>query len=369
LKSLLKQKVQLAFGFALLTLLLIGTASYHWISVSDESMQWVWHTHEVLSNIQDLLLSMERIDSSSREYVLTGKESDLELYYVSIQKVEEDREAIRNLTVDNAVQQRQLPAVAKLAAEYIQHAYGIIALRRIQGPAAAAAAIGSGPDEQIKDEFQAAVGKLQSEELRLRAERSATTERYSSQSKIFLIIGILFGILTVAAAGWSTVRDTSRREIAEAKFRGLLEAAPDGMVVVNQDGEIVLLNFQAEKHFGYRRDELLGQKVKRIIPEGFVERVIASGSRSAAGALEPQTGAGIELYGQRKDGSQFPIEVMLSPMESPEGMLLPPTICRNRCAWWPAIPSFYPSDTRAGWTPMPMSSLRSRWTGPAACNG
>ena len=322
MKSLLKQKVQLAFGFALLTLLLIGTASYHWISVSDESMQWVWHTHEVLSNIQDLLLSMESVDSSSREYVLTGKESALEPYYVSIQKVEEDREAIRNLTVDNAVQQRQLPAVAKLAAEYIQHADRIIALRRIQGPAAAAAAIGSGPDEQIKDEFQAAVGKLQSEEERLRAERSATTERYSSQSKIFLIIGILFGILTVAAAGWSTVRDTSRREIAEAKFRGLLEAAPDGMVVVKQDGEIVLLNFQAEKHFGYRRDELLGQKVKRIIPEGFVERVIASGSRSAAGALEPQTGAGIELYGQRKDGSQFPIEVMLSPMESPEGMLV-----------------------------------------------
>jgi PAS domain S-box-containing protein len=128
--------------------------------------------------------------------------------------------------------------------------------------------------------------------------------------------------LTVAAAGWATVRDSSKREVAEAKFRGLLEAAPDGMVVVNQGGEIVLLNAQVEKHFGYRRDELLGQKVKRIIPEGFVERVIASGNRTAAGALEPQTGTGIELYGQRKDGSQFPIEIMLSPLESPEGILV-----------------------------------------------
>jgi PAS domain S-box-containing protein len=322
LKSLLKQKVQLAFGFALLTLLLVGTASYHWIAVSEESTQWVWHTHEVLSNLQDLLLSMESVDSSSREFVLTGKESSLEPYYVSMQKVAEDREAIRNLTLDNAVQQRQLPAVAKLAAENIEHANKIIQLRRTQGMAAAAAAMGSGPSDQIEVDFQAAVDKLQSEEMRLQAQRRAKTERYSNQSETFLIIGTLFGILIVAAAGWATVRDSSKREVAEAKFRGLLEAAPDGMVVVNQDGEIVLLNAQAEKHFGYRRDELLGQKVKRIIPEGFVERVIASGSRTAAGALEQQTGTGIELYGQRKDGSQFPIEIMLSPLESPEGILV-----------------------------------------------
>jgi PAS domain S-box-containing protein len=322
LKSLLKQKVQLAFGFALLTLLLVGTASYYWISVSDESTRWVWHTHEVLSHIQDLLLSMESIDTGSREYVLTGKESSLQPYYVSIQKIEEDQEAIRSLTLDNAVQQRQLPALAKLAAESIQRTGRIIALRRNQGPEAATAALASGPDQQVKAEFQEAAGKLQSEELRLRELRSTKAQRYSSESKIFLIVGTLFGILAVAAAGWSTARDTAKREVAEQKYRGLLEAAPDGMVVVNQGGEIVLLNAQAEKHFGYRRDELLGQKVKRIIPEGFAERLIADGTRTAAEALEQQIGTGIELYGQRKDGSQFPIEMMLSPLESPEGMLV-----------------------------------------------
>src|SRR4029077_25238 len=57
----------------------------------------------------------------------------------------------------------------------------------------------------------------------------------------------------------------------EGRYRGLLEAAPDAMVVVNQGGEIVLLNVQAEKQFGYSRDELVGQKVKNIIPEGFAE--------------------------------------------------------------------------------------------------
>ena len=107
-----------------------------------------------------------------------------------------------------------------------------------------------------------------------------------------------------------------------ADTAGLLEAAPDGMVVVNQDGEIVLLNARAESQFGYRRDELLGQNVKSIIPEGFAERLIADALRTTAEALAQQIGTGIELNGRRKDGSSFPIEIMLSPLESAEGILV-----------------------------------------------
>ena len=94
------------------------------------------------------------------------------------------------------------------------------------------------------------------------------------------------------------------------------------MVVVNQVGGIVLLNVQAEKQFGYHRDELVGQKVKNIIPEGFAERLVADGLRSAEDALAQQIGTGIELNGRRKDGSEFPIEIMLSPLESTEGILV-----------------------------------------------
>jgi PAS domain S-box-containing protein len=108
----------------------------------------------------------------------------------------------------------------------------------------------------------------------------------------------------------------------EARYRGLMEAAPDGMVVVNQSGEIVLLNAQAEKQFGYHRDELLGQKIQRIIPAGFAERLIADSTRTVAEALAQQIGTGIELYGLREDGTRFPIEIMLSPLESPEGILV-----------------------------------------------
>jgi PAS domain S-box-containing protein len=132
------------------------------------------------------------------------------------------------------------------------------------------------------------------------------------------------GILVTAAIRDISVRKAAERHLAqmEGRYRGLLEAAPDAMVVVNQDGDIVLLNLQAERQFGYRRDELLGQKVINIIPRGFAERLIADETRSAADALAQQIGTGIELIGQRKDGGEFPIELMLSPLESAEGILV-----------------------------------------------
>jgi len=112
------------------------------------------------------------------------------------------------------------------------------------------------------------------------------------------------------------------RKESEAKYRGLLEAAPDAMVVVNQAGAIVLLNVQAEKQFGYLRDELLGQPVTNIIPEGFAERLVADDLRSIEDALAQVIGTGIELSARRKDGTEFPIEIMLSPLDSAEGILV-----------------------------------------------
>src|SRR6202035_647512 len=132
------------------------------------------------------------------------------------------------------------------------------------------------------------------------------------------------GILVTAAIRDISVRRKAEKHLAlmEARYRGLLEAAPDAMVVVNQRGEIILLNLQAEKQFGYRRDELLGQKVTNIIPDGFAERLLADGLRSPADALAQQIGTGIELIGRRRDGIEFPIELMLSPLESAEGILV-----------------------------------------------
>jgi PAS domain S-box-containing protein len=132
------------------------------------------------------------------------------------------------------------------------------------------------------------------------------------------------GILVTAA-----IRDISVRRAAathlihmESRYRGLLEAAPDAIVVVHADGTIVLVNMQAEKQFGYHRDALLGQRVTSIIPEGFAERLVADDLRSPKDALAQQIGTGIELMARRQDGTEFPIELMLSPLASADGILV-----------------------------------------------
>jgi PAS domain S-box-containing protein len=108
----------------------------------------------------------------------------------------------------------------------------------------------------------------------------------------------------------------------ELQYRGLLEAAPDAMVMVNAVGEIALVNRQAERQFGYGRDELIGQDVTVIIPDGLNGRLTARlGRRGDEVAGDGET-FGIELSGRRKGGGRFPIDVQLGPLHGAEGMLV-----------------------------------------------
>jgi PAS domain S-box-containing protein len=450
MKSSLDRRVWLALGSAIFILALTGALSYRWMVISDESERWVRHTDDVLECIQDLNLTMQSNESVSREFALTGNESDLASYAPGVLRAEQDVETLRTLTADNPAQQIHFPLIKSLTDKRIQYEDRIINLRRKQGIAAAGAWVASGGDRPVEDQFQATVGKMRDEELRLRAQRVQVTEHDLSRSKLIVVFVTLLGLLAaiiasrsmlvgsargrvsekalreseenqrmllegvqdyaifmldpqgkvaswsanaerikgytaeeiighnfsrfflpeaikmgrpdevlrIAAAagrheefgmfarkdgseflasvtviamrdtagslrGFSEIcRDLSEHKQSEARYRGLLEALPDGMVVVDHAGKIVLLNAQAEKQFGYRRDELLGQTVTNIIPKGFAERLIAYGTRTAGEALAQHIGRGIELNGLRKDGTEFPIEIMLSPLESAEGILV-----------------------------------------------
>lgn len=111
-------------------------------------------------------------------------------------------------------------------------------------------------------------------------------------------------------------RDVTERKRAEAPFRGLLESAPDGVVAVDPGGRIALVNRQAEAMFGYPRAEMLGRPVELLLPESL--RGIHERQRTEYRA-DPRVrpmGIGMELLARRRDGSEFPVEISLSPLES-----------------------------------------------------
>jgi PAS domain S-box-containing protein len=125
------------------------------------------------------------------------------------------------------------------------------------------------------------------------------------------------GIIVSAA-----IRDVTDRKRAEAKFRGLLEAAPDAIVGVDTTGSITLVNTQTERLFGYQRGELIGQPVEILVPSALQ----GVHPRHRGEYFEHPTtramGAGTELAGRRKDGSEFPAEISLSALETEEGIIV-----------------------------------------------
>src|SRR5271170_3973505 len=116
-KSRLNRKVQIAFGSALLTLLIVGVLSYRSMIASSESVRWVRHTHEVMESLQDLLLSMETVESSSRGFALTGNDSYLLTYHAGTLKATSAKESVAHLTIDNLGQQRRLSDLERLMNE------------------------------------------------------------------------------------------------------------------------------------------------------------------------------------------------------------------------------------------------------------
>jgi protein-histidine pros-kinase len=124
---------------------------------------------------------------------------------------------------------------------------------------------------------------------------------------------------TYAAA----IRDVTERRTAEARFRGMLDAAPDAMVAVDEEGLITLVNRQAERLFGYSRDELLGESVELLVPvparaahPGLREGYLRGGGGHRTFGVRP------ELTARRKDGTVFPAEISLSSMQTPEGVVV-----------------------------------------------
>ena len=116
------------------------------------------------------------------------------------------------------------------------------------------------------------------------------------------------------------VRDLTERKRAEEQFRLVVESSPNGMLMVDENGTILLVNRQIEQLFGYERAELIGQPVEMLVPQRMRSHHAGDREKFFAHSESRAMGKGRDLYGVRKDGQEFPLEIGLNPVRTPDGM-------------------------------------------------
>ena len=144
----------------------------------------------------------------------------------------------------------------------------------------------------------------------------------------YIVVFSLLALLLVVVSGLIAHKDRLRylneqriRE-SEVRFRGLLDAAPDAIVIVNSKGVIQLVNEQTERWFGYNRSALIGMTVEQLIPERFRSQHVVNRERYKQHPVMRPMGKGMDLYGLRRDGDEFPVEISLSPLDTGQERLV-----------------------------------------------
>lgn len=185
--------------------------------------------------------------------------------------------------------------------------------------------------EELPIQMAAATGReVRDVELRLELEDGRVCDIFGHAAPLFDSTGNVRGAVGAFV-------DITERKLAERKFEELLQMAPDAIVIVDEQGRIELVNAQTEKQFGYRREEMLGRPVEMLIPKRLRARHRTHRADFIARPSAPEAGSGLELYGRRKDGSEFPVEIRLGLLKTDQRILVSSAIRdasqRKRVEW------------------------------------
>jgi PAS domain S-box-containing protein len=280
----------------------------------------VEHIHTELLSIERLYSAAVDAETGQRGYLLTGEERYLEPYRQALSRVDQEREQLQSLFADDPAQQPRFQHMNQDMVGILDELRDTIELRKTKGFEAARGVITADRGKRLMDQMHALFIEMEQEEQDLLAKVQAKAMTHNRiMISTFVLASFLAGLGLIAVL-YRLPRDLREQQLAEARFRSIVEAAQTGMVMVDQTGTIVMVNKLVEQQFGYPREELLGRKIEMLVPERYRTQHWDQRSRFSHAPTARAMGAGMDLSGLRRDGTEFPVEIGLNPIQTPEGV-------------------------------------------------
>lgn len=325
----LERKIAAGFAVALGLLSVVGVATWSSLTRFERAFGMVEHTHLVLNRLEQIQVQALEMQTSSRGFALSGEPAFLGPFDTAIAKARENVAAVRELTRDNPAQQLRLERLQALVEREIASMSRRNTDRRAQAAAAAPDPAALREGELVLDELRTLIREMEETESALLADRAIAARRNASHNRTALLLAVASMFVLALAAGTRVQQELAARKRADealhrsrALFETFFEQSTDAIVVVGAAGLILRVNRRSEDLFGYPRTELVGQPLEVLMPERFRERHLAHVQGFQAAPKFRAMGAGLELLAARKDGTEFPVDIMLNPLETDDGRVV-----------------------------------------------
>lgn len=314
--------INAALAIAFFTISFVFILSVYQSQKIKDTNEMVNHTQLVIQQLQKITITAMDLQAGARGYVMTGSEAYVDQLNNAETQLPFSMESLRSLISDNPSQLMLFDSLKLYLKKREEVSNKMILLRQQNRIAEADEIVASGIGKHFTDRIRITAKAMEDTESTLLQKRKKlndeSIENFNTLLYSVLVIVLFMSLLLF----YKTKASFEDRRLNEEKFRALLDAAPDAMVIADEQGIIKMINQQTSKLFGYSAAELLGQPVEMLMPGVLREHHQQSRSVFKSRPHVRTLRDGPDMLGLRKDGSEFPVEISLSPIRTSEGMLV-----------------------------------------------